>query len=93
MGQQYEPMLSDALCVQVMYSALRELGFNMQSVEIKVNHCRLLRGILSCCGIPAHLHAPLKNVLLVSVGMLVVDVPYTTYYAMGQAVSEVILHD
>ena len=93
MGRQYEPMASDALCVQVMYSALRELGFNMECVEIKVNHCRLLRGILSCCCIPAHLHSPLKNVLLVSAGMHVVDVPYITYYAMGQAVSKVILHD
>ena len=75
MGLQDVPMVSDALCIQVMYSALRELGFNEECVEIKVNHSKLLRGILSCCRIPAHLHSPLKNILLdqVSAGMFIVD--------------------
>ena len=64
---QGEPIVSDAVCMHVIHSALCDLGYDMKCVEIRVNHSKLLRGILSCCHVPAHLYSPLKSILRVSV--------------------------
>ncbi|KAM9312427.1 histidine--tRNA ligase, cytoplasmic-like [Gastrophryne carolinensis] len=46
----HDPMIPDAECLKIMYEILSEL--KLGGFLIKVNHRRLLSGILMACGIP-----------------------------------------
>ncbi|CAH1108973.1 unnamed protein product [Psylliodes chrysocephalus] len=46
----YDPMIPDAECVKIVYEILSTL--NMTPFVIKLNHRKLLDGILEVCGVP-----------------------------------------
>jgi histidyl-tRNA synthetase len=59
----YERMEKDAQCIITICNVLRELHI-LGSVEIRLNHCALFKGILQRCGVPEYMHADIKNILL-----------------------------
>ncbi|CAH1142443.1 unnamed protein product [Phyllotreta striolata] len=48
----YDPMLPDAECIKIVYEILSSL--NMSPFVIKLNHRKLLDGILEICGVPSN---------------------------------------
>ncbi|XP_013419930.1 histidine--tRNA ligase, cytoplasmic-like [Lingula anatina] len=51
MAGQYDPMIPDAECAKIVSEILEDLGLG--EYVIKVNHRKILDGILAVCGVPA----------------------------------------
>ncbi|KAK7063255.1 hypothetical protein SK128_004244, partial [Halocaridina rubra] len=54
---QYDPMIPDAECVQLVHQVLTKLGLG--DFTIKINHRKILDGVFGACGVPAEKFRPI----------------------------------
>ncbi|XP_069171482.1 histidine--tRNA ligase isoform X4 [Procambarus clarkii] len=54
---QYDPMIADAECVQLVHQVLSKL--NLGDFIIKVNHRKILDGVFGACGVPCEKFRPI----------------------------------
>jgi histidyl-tRNA synthetase len=67
----HDPMIPDSECILVIFSAISVCGISTQNVMIRINHCRLLTGIMTHCSVPDGLQPAVRSMLVSSCSVIV----------------------
>ena len=57
----YDPMVTDAECIQVIHQVLTKL--NIGNFQIKINHRKILDGLFDACGVPKEKFKPICSAI------------------------------